>query len=436
MNQERAWEILQKGHSVFLTGPAGSGKTYLLRRYIRHLREKKIRVAVTASTGIAATHLGGVTIHSWSGMGIRDRLSDQELRDLRTKFYLKHNFSQTEVLIIDEVSMLHARQLDLLDRICRLFKKPFVPFGGLQVIFSGDFFQLPPVVKSGNDFGGPQQESQAAPEELKFASDSNVWSNMNLKVCYLDQQFRQKDPQLSGVLGDIRTAQVTKKTRQLLESRLGQAVEGAGPVKPTRLFTHNADVDRLNWQELAKLPESAKAYLMREEGRPNPVEMLKRNCLAPERLVLKKGAAVMFVKNNFERGYVNGTLGTVTGFEENRLPIVRTFSGEKITVAPETWELEEPDRRGKMKTKAQLGQLPLRLAWAITVHKSQGMSLDAAEMDLAKCFEYGMGYVALSRVRTLAGIKLLGLNERALEINPRIHELDQELQKASKKNER
>ena len=167
---------------------------------------------------------------------------------------------------------------------------------------------------------------------------------------------------------------------------------------------------------------------MRSSGARHLVAALKSNCLAPENLVLKNGAAVMFVKNNFEKGYVNGTLGEVADFNDDGLPIVRTNSGRKITAEPASWSIEENGR-----ALARVSQLPLRLAWAITVHKSQGMSLDAAQVDLSKSFEYGMGYVALSRVRTLAGLKLAGMNEVALKVNPEILELDKKLAEASQK---
>ena len=194
-------------------------------------------------------------------------------------------------------------------------------------------------------------------------------------------------------------------------SRFRKAPETA--VLPARLYTHNEDVDEINARELAKIAGSAKVYEMSGHGAKKLIEALKRSLLAPERLVLKTGARVMFVRNNFEVGFVNGTLGVVDGFDRLGRPVVRLGNGKKIIVEPEIWRIDEEG-----KTRAEVSQLPLRLAWAITVHKSQGMSLDALEVDLSKAFVPGMGYEALSRARSLAGLSILGLNDMALKIDP------------------
>jgi ATP-dependent exoDNAse (exonuclease V) alpha subunit len=251
---------------------------------------------------------------------------------------------------------------------------------------------------------------------------------MRPKICYLDEQYRHEDNEMTRILNAIRANEVDDEVFDLILTRENKSVAISG-IKPTRLYTHNADVDAINNLELQKIKEKPIAYQMYAKGDEKLIKVLKKGCLASEKLVLKKGATVMFVKNNFDRSYVNGTLGRVTGFDENKLPIVKTFSGKSIIASPETWLIEEDDE-----VLASVSQIPLRLAWAITVHKSQGMTLDAAEMDLSKSFEYGMGYVALSRVRTLGGIKLLGINETALEVNPEIYELDKELQNLSLEN--
>ncbi len=410
MKQATALDILKLGHSVFLTGPAGSGKTYLLNQYIQYLKSKKIGVAVTASTGIASTHMNGQTIHSWSGMGIKDIFTEADFSKLKKRPFYKSRIKKTKVLIIDEVSMLHAHQLDIVNSICKRFKEPFFPFGGLQVILCGDFFQLPPVARYGS--------------RAKFVIESRAWDEMNLRICYLEEQHRQEDRQMLKILNDIRNRTCDSETMGMILSRENKTIKNN--IAPTRLYTHNANVDAINDFELQKIKEEPQEFLMTSTGIENLVTTIKRGCLAPEKLILKKGAVVMFVKNNFERGFVNGTLGIVTDFEESGLPIVRTISGKIIIATPEKWSIEEDDV-----ILASVTQVPLRLAWAITVHKSQGMTLDAVEMDLSKSFEYGMGYVALSRVRRLDGIKLLGINETALEVNPEMCELDKELERLS-----
>jgi hypothetical protein len=413
MKQKTALDILKLGHNVFLTGPAGSGKTFLLKQYIDYLKKNGIGVAVTASTGIAATHMNGQTIHSWSGMGISEVFGEAEYAKLKKRHYHSQRLRTTKVLIIDEISMLHAHQLDIVNDICKKFKEPFSPFGGLQVILCGDFFQLPPVTKYG--------------QEVRFVTQSQAWQEMDPKICYLEEQHRQEDKQMLKILSDIRSRKCNAKTMELICSRANLDIENG--ITPTKLFTHNANVDLINNLELKKIKEDPKTFQMLSSGNEFLVDSVKKGCLAPETLILKKGAIVMFVKNNYEQGYVNGTLGRVAGFNEKGLPVVKTASGKTIVATQEKWSIDEDE-----KTLASVSQVPLRLAWAITIHKSQGMTLDAVEMDLSKSFEFGMGYVALSRVRTLDGIKLLGINKIALEVNPKVHEFDQVMEKMSVAN--
>ena len=415
MTQKEALDVLKLGHNVYLTGSAGSGKTFLLNTYINFLKSKGVDVGITASTGIAATHMNGVTIHSWSGLGIRNTLTDRDLLGLSKKRHLARRFEKTNVLILDEVSMLHSFRLDLIDRICKMFKQNLRPFGGMQMVLCGDFFQLPPVSKNN--------------EEVHFIDKSQIWQDMNLKVCYLDEQHRHDDSVLTQVLHDIRTSKVGEHTLEPLRKRYKRAI--AGVETPTKLYTHNLDVDVMNNKELEKLPEKAKTYSMDSRGNSKLAEILKKSCLAPEKLKLKKGAVVMFVKNNFEKGYVNGTLGKIIGFNRENMPIIKTLQGKEIIAGPESWRIEE---EGKI--KAEIRQIPLRLAWAITVHKSQGTTLDAAEIDLSKSFVEGMGYVALSRLRSLDGLRLMGLNEFALKVNQEILELDKWLIEASESSVR
>jgi ATP-dependent DNA helicase PIF1 len=413
VTQKEALDILKLGHNVYLTGSAGSGKTYLLNEYISYLKEHGVHVAVTASTGIAASHMDGVTIHSWSGLGVRSDLSPYDFEAMEEKKYLWDRYQKTRVLIIDEISMLHHYRLDLVDRIARFFKRNDIPFGGMQVILSGDFFQLPPVSRRGEP-------------ESRFAHHSNAWGDLNLKVCYLTESHRHNDQDFISVLNAIRQSTLSPEIISHLTKRFNK--EPVYSVKPTKLYTHNVDVDSINNQELAAMPGTEFIYRMTDEGREPLTSLLKSSALAPEILKLKRGAQVMFVKNNLEAGYVNGTLGIVT--ECNRdCPVVRTVQGKSIKAEPVEWRIEDDG-----KVKAKIKQVPLRLAWAITVHKSQGMTLDAAEIDLSKSFEKGMGYVALSRLKSLQGLKLLGLNDNALEINEEVLMLDEDLREASEKN--
>jgi ATP-dependent exoDNAse (exonuclease V) alpha subunit len=405
MDQALALEILLSGESALLTGPAGSGKTYVLNQFIRHAKKSGKSVAVTATTGLAATHLGGNTIHSWSGIGIHDTLPPYFHEDMHKG--RRDTILNTDVLIIDEISMLHDFRLDLVDEIARKVREDDRPFGGIQIILCGDFFQLPPVNRADSQGGS-------------FVVNSTVWQELDPVICYLAEQHRQDDDAFLEILTALREGDVRRNHAEKLLERQGMDVGEA-----TELHTTNVDVDSINARKLAALDGEEHRYQMTTTGSANYVETLARSCLALPELVLKEGALVMCIKNNPEKKYVNGSLGIVTGFEKDtNYPIVELKSGRKITITPETWELRDGDKK-----RAGLMQIPLRLAWAITVHKSQGMTLDAARVDLRKAFVEGMGYVALSRVRSLDTLSLDGINRMALQVSPEALEIDKTLRR-------
>lgn len=413
MQQSKALAILKSGRNVFLTGSAGAGKTYVLNQYIQYLKQHGVPVAITASTGIAATHMNGQTIHSWAGIGIKDYVSDRYLASLRDKKYFRDKMDKVKVLIIDEISMLHRNQLDAVDYVLKFFKQNDEPFGGVQVIFSGDFFQLPPI-------GEEWEESRD-----KFCFMSDAWVQSKVHICYLTEQYRQTNNALNDILNEIRSGLISDKTISLLESRIEYFPDEIDT--QTRLYTHNMDVDRINKGQLFNIDSSAKVFEAKVAGNPALVEVLKKSVLADETLELKIGAKVMFVRNNFDVGYVNGTLGNVSGYTEKDEPIIKTLDGEFHVAKPETWAIE--DESGK--ALASFTQVPLRLAWAITIHKSQGMTLDSAFIDLSKAFEKGQGYVALSRLRDLNSLTLHGLNQTALEIDSLAMKADRRFQELS-----
>lgn len=418
MKQIEALKILKSGRNVFLTGEPGSGKTYTINLFAQWLRENYRGFAVTASTGIAATHINGVTIHSWSGLGIKETITDEHVSNIiENKDFLVRKIRSAGVLIIDEISMLSGNTIDNIDKILRGVRTEFMqeskPFGGLQVIFVGDFFQLPPV-----DNPISLDDPEKKREKPSFAFESEAWKDADPVVCYLTEQHRQRDGEFLNILTAMRNGEVTEEHKKAL---LHQP-----EIEPkTKLFTHNAEVDRINTFELAKIEEKPEIYTMTSGGNQYLVDILKKNCLSPERLVLKKGAVVMFTRNNFDVGYVNGTLGTVIDFKSD-YPIVETNDGRHIYVDHAEWSVDDG--------RAWVKQIPLRLAWAITVHKSQGMSLDAARIDLSKTFEYGQGYVAISRVRTLSGLYLEGANDKAFMMHPKIVEMDKEFRRLSGAN--
>lgn len=404
MTQADALSILKLGVNVFLTGEPGAGKTHTINQYIEWLRARGVEPSVTASTGIAATHVHGMTIHSWSGIGVKKNLSDWDVEMIAAREKTAERIMRAKVLIIDEISMLDASTLESVDKVLRTLRHPVLqeeqPFGGLQVIFVGDFFQLPPVSRG---------------ERARFAFESEAWQDANPVVCYLSEQHRQEDQAFLDLLGAVRRGDVDEVHYELLQGRMHRDDKKG----VTRLHTHNAEADRINEEALSKIDEKSKVFHMITRGASALVQTLKDNCLSPETLTLKIGAKVMFTRNNFEEGYVNGTLGEVVDFAPSGFPIVKIRGGRRIEPQLGEWSIADGS-----KILAQIKQIPLRLAWAITVHKSQGMSLDAAVIDLSQAFEYGQGYVALSRVRSLEGLFLEGFNNRALLLHPDIVHAD------------
>lgn len=402
MRQAQALTVMMRGDSVFLTGAPGAGKTYVLNQFIRLAKQAGKSVAVTASTGIAATHIGGTTIHSWSGLGIKDALTQWDLDKLKNSSKYVKRYNATDILVIDEVSMLHGIRLDMVNMVAKAIRQDPRPFGGMQIVLVGDLFQLPPITRG----------SDAA----DFAQDSAAWAELDPKIIYLTEQHRQSSGDvLLDLLDAMRRGDVNELHEMALQERLGKV---PGEIAVTRLYSHNADVDTINLQHLKELSGDTKRYTMTLKGAAPKRESLVRGILAPEVLELKKGAEVMFVANNPKEGFANGTRGTVIAFNGD-FPVVVTANGREIVVAPHGWSVEEDGR-----VVAEASQLPLRLAWAITIHKSQGMSLDAAEIDLSRSFTPGMGYVALSRVRSMDGIYLIGANNTALAMHPHIFEFD------------
>jgi ATP-dependent DNA helicase PIF1 len=410
MRQKQALAVMMGGANVFLTGSPGAGKTYVLNQFVGRAERAGKRVAVTASTGIAASHIGGMTIHSWSGLGIAEQLTPDDLRRLSGRDRLAKRYNNTDILVIDEASMLHGQRLDMVNRVAKLLRGSEAPFGGLQVVLVGDLFQLPPVSRERADFD--------------FAHLSAAWQELDLRICYLTEQHRQQgNDALLGLLEAMRQGEFDEEHGQLLQGRLDKMPAARAAV--TRLYSHNIDVDAINRHHLEALPGQSRTFQMQAKGSKAKIEQLSKSLLAPEVLELKVGAEVMFVANNFANGFVNGSRGQVVAFEAGK-PLVRLLGGKKLHVEPHTWSLSEDGR-----VRAEVTQLPLRLAWAITIHKSQGMSLDAAEIDLSRAFTPGMGYVALSRVRGLDGLYLRGINPMALAMHPQIYEFDASLRHAS-----
>lgn len=509
MKQATALDILKTGKNVFLTGSAGAGKTYTINQYLHYLRARDVAVAVTASTGIAATHMNGMTIHSWAGIGISNELTAKDIARIKKRTAVVERIERTKVLVIDEISMLHRQQFELINQVLQAIKENTLPFGGIQLLVAGDFFQLPPI-------GEPHESNRD-----KFAFMAQAWLDADFQICYLSEQHRQKTDKtaivgntyygldLNAILNQIRSQQFTPHIMPALTATAEHVLAD----NRTRLFTHNVNVQAINEQELSKLTTAAHTFRAWGEGDEKLVETLKKSVRNTPELVLKLGAKVMFIKNNTELNVSNGTMGKVVDFVATTLkqpskqtddspsnnhpseplddqalvadssalldaieqeqqadtadlldevnggqsqqthhtdeddiaatdtaddklsellyPLVELNDGRKVIAEYDSWRID--DEEGEI--LAAYYHIPLTLAWAITIHKSQGMTLDAAEVDLSKTFEKGQGYVALSRLKQLSGLQLLGVNELSLQLDPLARGADQRFQAISAEQE-
>ncbi len=451
--QQRAYNLYKAGQNVFITGPGGAGKSYLIRKIKNDLEDHSVKHAVCALTGCAAVLLNccAKTIHSWSGIGLANG-ADHEIVDkaLRNK-KANANWKSVRTLIIDEVSMMSMKIFDVLYKLGQTSRRNYMqPFGGIQVIFIGDFFQLPPVGKA------------TEPETSMYCFQSANWfktfSLQNHVV--LKTLFRQRDPTFVKVLQEVRMGTLSEESCLLLDSRTKAIYESNGLIVPTKLFPRNADADRVNQIMYMKIQEEEHTYPIRklrdiqyydDDSQPIPPDvMLRCASLTPDEaevqldllidnskvckeLALKKGALVMCLANlDTDNGICNGSQGVIVGFEKIPLnllkttnqrvyglpndviecPIVKFINGLTIRIAPRLYQHGDYPKYGVV-------QFPLRLAWAFTIHKSQGITLDIAEMDLgSNVFASGQSYVGLSRVKTLDGLYLSSFNPRKIKSDP------------------
>jgi ATP-dependent exoDNAse (exonuclease V) alpha subunit len=394
--EQRFLAAAQAGRNCFLTGMAGTGKSTTLRQFVR---EALKRVDITAPTGVAALNVGGMTIHRFCGMmlGPQPGQSNEEYfalleRDRRRSILAGFNrVRRCEVLVVDEISMLPGRQFEFVEFLFRRLRGRDEPFGGCQVIVTGDFLQLPPV-----------RTSDSEPYDWAFLSPA--WGRAEFKKVVLETVHRQDEPDFVRALSGFRLGHIWGEGARLLQSR----VRSFPPATMPRLFTHNVQVDKWNGFQLSELPGEESVLEAEQTGPDHQREFLTKNLLTPETLRLKPGAMVMFTVNKNESGkreplFVNGQIGTV-----ERVSLVRGSSldsvwvrtnGDVITVERFTWRYDSQDPES-----ATFSQFPLRLAWAMTIHKSQGLTLDSAYLDIRAAREPGQAYVAVSRVRTLAGL--------------------------------
>lgn len=373
--------------NILLTGPAGTGKSTTIEQCIA---DPLNVIDVTASTGVAALKIGGSTLHRWSGMmlGPKPHQSDEAyyrelLLDKRMSVRAGFNrIRACRTLFIDEISMLPGRAFQFLDFLCRRVRCSTAPFGGIQLIVSGDFLQLPPVRKKAN-----------VPYDWAFLTEA--WARANFVPINLTKIHRQANQEFVEALAAFRLGEVKGRHAALLHSRVCSFPDG----NLTRLLTHNAQVNRWNEYRLGELPGDPAQFAAELTGHELHQKALIDNLLTPQFLRLKPGARVMFTVNQPDRGFVNGQTGIVASLGRRFIKI--ESRGQLIDVQPFTWRFDPKDKHS-----ATFTQYPLRLSAAVTIHSAQGLTLDAAYIDIRAAREPGQAYVAISRLRTLEGLHL------------------------------
>lgn len=438
-NQQEIFDYYKSGQNVFLTGPGGCGKSYLLKHIIKDATEQNKKISICAMTGCAALLLGcgAKTVHSWAGIGIAKGQDDIIVTQIMTNKYKKKNWKTTQILILDEVSMMSKRMFELLDRIGKRVRNSSKPFGGIQLIFSGDFYQLPPVNKRAENI-----------DESAFCFESPLWRETFDAQVLLDEVFRQKDQAYVDVLHQIREGKLYKEDVLLLRTRLIKNLELEDEenimhngIKPVKLLPTKSSVQIINSSEMDNIKEDEinikyKAIYEPDElttskssyKRPTTKQLeaeenfIVNNSLFDRQLVLKKGAQVMCIANlDLDQGICNGSTGIITDFRYDSLtksnhPIVKFNNGSLRLIERHTWMSDNYPG-------FKITQYPLILAWAVTIHKSQGATLDTAEIDIgSSVFAPGQTYVALSRVKSLEGLYLRSFNHNKIKTVPKVNE--------------
>lgn len=410
------------GANVLLSGEAGTGKSYLIKALFEYLYLHQVAIAKTASTGIAAFSIGGQTLHSFMGVGLAQEDTQTLISKVLKNGKAKARIRAMEVLFIDEISMCKGEFLNKIDTILRIVRGKNEPFGGVQMCCCGDFLQLLPVFK-GDEI-----------QELAFTCES--WCSADIQTVLLREQMRQKEDNVLGrVLSDLRVGDTS--SIHLLDGRIGAKFPDDG-IEAVRIFCKNVDVDEYNRSRLAQINSPVKTFKARDIGLPYHTDSFNKNCPAPQILDLKVGAQVSLLVNlDVDYGLVNGSVGIVKSLGVEGVKV--QFIKSTVMISKHEWEIKEQEVGvdGKMKTKvvATRSQLPLKLAWAQTTHRSQGQTLDRVIVDIADAFAAAMCYVALSRVRNLESLSIAGkIPERAIRVNPECVRFYEELQSGNGKD--
>lgn len=422
--QKSVLSAVREGSSVFITGSAGTGKTKLLTEIVKLLKELHTpsKVFVTASTGISAFAIRGQTLHSFAGIRNNANCDPENLLNVIKRGRARRNWRKVKALVIDEISMVDAKLFDDLEFVARKIKDVNEPWGGIQLVVVGDFCQLPPVHNESNHKELNHKKSEDV--IMKYAFEADCWNDSFDLEIELTKIFRQSDPRFIGLLQAIRKGESDHPDLALLEEHCSKTECDPSAVQ---LFPLKKIVERVNEKKLRSLGKDGVFYRAVDSGEDHWKKQLEQG-IAPEEVTICEGARVMLVKNlHTWKGLVNGATGTVVGFKkavdlddvcsDNWLPIVQFDSGKMLTMKPEEWHVMDGN-----KILARRKQIPLILAWALSIHKCQGMTLDKAIIDLSGAFGCGMTYTALSRVKGLDGLHLIGFKREMIRADHRVLE--------------
>jgi len=400
--QSHALELLRSGENVFLTGGAGSGKSYLIRHFMQELDPKQ--TPILASTGAAAVLLGGRTFHSFFGLGIMEGGVDATYERGAKDHRLLNRLKKVEGVIIDEISMIPGSALKVAEALSQKARDSKLPWGGMRVISVGDFAQLPPVTRTGT---------------RDWAFLNEVWQRSGFQICQLSHNQRVQDNEFLDVLADVRYGKVTQRVFDFLSEHVHPHDEEAAG---TRLFGRRDMSENFNQKKLSEIRETEVTIDAIYIGSEKHIETLIKVAPVPQKLTLKIGCKVIFLQNDPQKRWINGTRGTVTKIEVDKIT-VKKEPGREVAVDKSSFSML--DAEGNVTATAI--QFPLALAYATTIHKSQGATLDELWCDLRSLWEPGQAYVALSRLRTAEGLKLVGWNPRSIIVDPKVLEFYQRL---------
>lgn len=410
--QQDAFNAMIKGENIFITGPGGSGKSHVINLFVNYyknnIENEENKLFVTSSTGLSSLLINGITINQYSGIGTAEKDVEYYVKSISKKKVVRERWKNTNVLIIDEISMINSNFFEKLDIIAQKIRKNNKPFGDIQIICSGDFLQLPPVKSN------------------EFCFESFTWDITISKIFYFDKIIRQNNSDFQSILNKIRVGIIDNEVKKVLESCRDRKLENKDGIIPTLLFSKKDIVKEYNDKSLNELIKKGNKKITYDSEyifsskindlvKDDYIKLINSQYNIEDKIILTQYSQVMLNINNIDEGLANGSRGIIIDFSENNNPIVQFLNGKILEIKRKDYKLE--DNKDSIIKK----QIPLIHAWAITIHKAQGMSLEYIQTDIGKSiFEYGQAYVVLSRIRSLEGLSLIDIDYSKIKANPKV----------------